>query len=74
MLGNPALFKLPHSLIQRFGCDMDVTVHRCLYTCVTQQLLKNLGLHAAFNRSCGVGVAQGVHAEMLDARLITEPV
>ena len=51
---------------------MDVTVHRCLYTCVTQQLLKNLGLHAAFDGSCGVGVAQGVHAEMLDACLITE--
>lgn len=57
MLGNPACFKLPHSLIQGFRCDMDISVHRCFYTCVTKQLLKNLGLHAAFNRSRGVGMA-----------------
>ena len=35
---------------------MDISVHRCFYTCVTKQLLKNLGLHAAFNRSRGVGM------------------
>lgn len=57
MLGNPAWFKLPHSLIQGFRCDMDVSVHRCFYTCVTKQLLQHFGLYAAFNRSCGVGMA-----------------
>ena len=57
MLGNPAWFKLPHSLIQGFRCDMNVSVHRCFYTCVTKQLLQHLGLYAAFNRSCGVGMA-----------------
>lgn len=51
---------------------MDVTVHRCLYTCVTQQLLKNLGLHAAFDGSCGVGVAQGVHTKVFDPCFIAE--
>ena len=35
---------------------MDVSVHRCFYTCVTKQLLQHLGLYTAFNRSCGVGV------------------
>ena len=35
---------------------MDVSVHRCFYTCVTKQLLQHIGLYAAFNRSCGVGM------------------
>ena len=36
---------------------MDVSVHRCFDTCVTKQLLQYLGLYAAFDRSCGVGMA-----------------
>ena len=46
---------------------MDVSVHRCFYTCVTKQLLQHLGLYTAFNRSCGVGVAQRVHTKALDS-------
>ena len=36
---------------------MDVSVHRCFDTGMTKQLLQHLGLYAAFNRSCGVGMA-----------------
>ena len=51
---------------------MDVSVHRCFYTCVTKQLLQHLRLHPAFNCSCGVGVAQGVHTKVLDPRFVAE--
>ena len=50
---------------------MDVSVHRCFYTCVTKQLLQHLGLYTAFNRSCGVGVAQSVHTEFFNSRFVT---
>ena len=46
---------------------MDVSVHRCFDTCVTKQLLQHLGLYTAFNRSCGVGMAQGVHTEFFNS-------
>lgn len=67
-------FKLPQSLVQRLRGDVDIAVHGRLDAGVAQQLLQNFRLHAALDGSCGVGVAQGVHAEVLDARLITEPV
>ena len=51
---------------------MDVSVHRCFYTCVTKQLLQHLGLYTAFNRSCGVGMSQGVHTKVLDPRFVAE--
>ena len=51
---------------------MDVSVHRCFYTCVTKQLLQHLGLYTAFNRSCGVGVAQSVHTEFFNSCLIAQ--
>ena len=46
---------------------MDVSVYCCFYTCMTQQLLQHFGLYVAFNRSCGVGVAQSVHTEFFDS-------
>ena|GEM_PF-3556535 len=51
---------------------MDVSVHRCFYTCVTKQLLQHLRLHPAFNCSCGVGMSQGVHTKVLDPRFVAE--
>ena len=36
---------------------MDVSVHRCFDTGVTKQLLQHLGLHTAFDRPYGVGMA-----------------
>ena len=50
------LLKLLDGIIQRFGSHMNMPIHRCFYTCVTKQLLKNLGLHTAFNRSCSIGM------------------
>ena len=51
------LLKLLDGIIQRFGSHMNIPIHHCFDTCVTQQLLQHPGLHAAFNRSCGVGMA-----------------
>lgn len=39
---------------------------------MTQQLLQHLGLYTAFNRSCGVGVAQRVHTKALDSCFVAE--
>ena len=51
---------------------MDVSVHRCFDTCVTKQLLQHLGLYAAFDRSCGVGMAQGVHTEFFNSCFVAQ--
>ena len=51
---------------------MNIPIHCCFYTCVTKQLLKNLGLHTAFNRSRGIDMAQSVHTEVFNFCLITE--
>ena len=51
---------------------MNIPIHCCFYTCVTKQLLKNLGLHAAFNRSRGIDMAQSVHTESPDSCLIAQ--
>ena len=54
---SPVRLKLLHSLIQRFRCDMDVSVHRRFDACVPQQLLKHLRLHPAFDCPRGVSMA-----------------
>ena len=54
---SPVRLKLLHSLIQRFRCDMDVSVHRCFDTCVTKQLLQHFWLHPAFDCPRGVSMA-----------------
>ena len=46
---------------------MDVSVHRCFYTCVTKQLLQHFGLYAAFDCTHYIGVAQSVHTEFFDS-------
>ena len=51
---------------------MDVFVHRCFYTCVTQQFLQHLRLHPAFDCTRCIGVAQCVHAESPDSCLIAQ--
>ena len=49
--------KLRHGIDQRIVCDMNIPIHCCFDAGMTQQLLQHLGLHPAFNRSCGVGMA-----------------
>ena len=66
------LLKLLDGIIQRFGSHMNIPIHRCFDAGVTQQLLQRLGLYAAFNRSCGVGMSQGVHTKVLDPRFVAE--
>ena len=51
---------------------MDVSVHRCFDTCMTQQLLQHLGLYAAFDCMRCIGVAQGVHTKVFDPCFIAE--
>ena len=51
---------------------MDVSVHRCFYTCVTQQFLQHLRLHTAFDCSCSIGMSQGVHTKAFDPCFIAE--
>lgn len=51
---------------------MDIAVHRRLDAGVTGQLLQNLRLHSTFNSPCRIGVAECVHTESLDPRLITQ--
>ena len=51
------LLKLLDGIIQRFGSHMNIPIHCCFDAGMTQQLLQHLGLYAAFNRSCGVGMA-----------------
>ena len=51
---------------------MDVFVHRSLDAGVTQQLLQYLGLHPALDCPRSIGVAQGVHTEMLYTCPVTQ--
>ena len=51
---------------------MDVSVHRSLDAGVTQQLLQHLGLHPALDCPRSIGVAQGVHTEMLYTCPVTQ--
>ena len=47
-------FKPGYSLCQRVVCDVHVSIHRGLNTCISQKLLQHLGLHTRLNRSCGI--------------------
>ena len=49
--------KLRHGIDQRIVCDMNIPIHCCFDAGMTQQLLQHFGLYAAFNRSCGIGMA-----------------
>ena len=51
---------------------MDVSVHRNLDAGVTQQLLQHLGLHPTLDCPRSIGVAQGVHTEMLYTCPVTQ--
>ena len=51
---------------------MDVSVHRCFYTCVTKQLLQHLGLRPAFDCTRCIGVSQSVHTESPNPCLIAQ--
>ena len=51
---------------------MDASVHRCFYTCVTQQFLQHLGLRPAFDCTRCIGVAQSVHTESLNSCFVAE--
>ena len=51
---------------------MDVSVHRNLDAGVTQQLLQYLGLHPTLDCPRSIGVAQGVHTEMLYTCPVTQ--
>ena len=51
------LLKLLDGIIQRFGSHMNIPIHCCFDAGMTQQLLQHFGLYAAFDRSCGVGMA-----------------
>ena len=51
------LLKLLDGIIQRFGSHMNIPIHCSLDAGMTQQLLQHLGLHTAFDCSCGVGMA-----------------
>ena len=59
-------------LQHRFIRYMDISIYCSFDTCVTKELLQDLGLHAAFNSPRRVGVPERVHTESLDTRLITE--
>ena len=69
---NPIHFKLPYRLVQRFGCHMDIPIHGGFDAAVSQQLLQHFGLHPAFNRPRGVGVAQRVHTKAPNSRFVAE--
>ena len=66
------LLKLLDGIIQRFGSHMNVPIHCCFDAGMTQQLLQHLRLHTAFNRSCSIGMSQGVHTKVLDPRFVAE--
>ena len=66
------LLKLLDGIIQRFGSHMNIPIHCCFDAGMTQQLLQHLRLHTAFNRSCSVGMSQGVHTKVLDPRFVAE--
>ena len=66
------LLKLLDGIIQRFGSHMNIPIHCCFDAGMTQQLLQHFGLYAAFNRSCGVSVAQSMHTKVLDPRFVAE--
>ena len=51
---------------------MDVSVHRSLDTGMTQQLLQYLGRRPALDCPRSIGVAQGVHTEMLYTCPVTQ--
>ena len=51
---------------------MDVFVHCGLNTGMTQQLLQYLGRHPTLDCPCSIGVAQGVHTEMLYTCPVTQ--
>ena len=65
------LLKLLDVIIQRFGSHMNIAIHRCFDAGVTQQLLQHLGLYAAFDCSCSIGVAQSVHTEFFNSCFVT---
>ena len=51
---------------------MNVGVHRGLDAGMPKQFLKHLRRHSAFNGSCRIRVAQRMHAERFNSRLLTE--
>ena len=51
---------------------MDIPIHGGFDAGMTQQLLQHLGLHPAFNRPRGVGVAQRVHTKAPNSRFVAE--
>ena len=51
---------------------MDIPIHGGFDAAVSQQLLQHLGLHPAFNRPRGVGMAQRVHTKALDSCFVAE--
>ena len=59
-----------------FSIDSSVTwtylVHSGFDTCMTKELLQDFRLHATFDCPCCVGVPECVHAESLNAALVTQ--
>ena len=51
---------------------MDVPIRGRLDACVTQQLLQHLWLHTTLNCSCGIGVAQSMHAKPFDTGFVAK--
>ena len=66
------LLKLLDGIIQRFGSHMNMPIHGGFDTGVTQQLLQHLGLYAAFDCTCCIGMSQGVHTELFNSCFIAE--
>ena len=64
--------ELHNRVHQRFIGDVDIAIHCCLNACMTQQLLKYLRLNPCLNGSGGIGVAESVHTEPFDSRLIAQ--
>ena len=66
------LLKLLDGIIQRFGSHMNIPIHCCFDAGMTQQLLQHLRLRPAFNRSCSIGMSQGVHTEFFNSCFVAE--
>ena len=52
--------------------DVDISIHRCFYTCVTKELLQHLRLHTAFDRAGCISMSKRVHTKAFDASFVAE--
>ena len=51
--------------------NMDISIHSCLKRSMSKKLLKCFWMNTSLYRSCCISVAEYMHAEPLNAGLVT---